>query len=187
MACWYVRISNCLLPSNIFHVRGLHVPLWGRVNAHQTMHTGSVLDCWGHIGCSEQRLAPEELSEKELNCLWWTDVVLWMSPNETILLVVCNGRVCFPLSFCSTWYQGNFSEALCWKPGASPWAKLGDISLFWGHQFPRASKPHPMLQISHVLLLVWLPKCFEILSVHMSIPACLWVEPVPVDLAGDPE
>lgn len=156
---------------------------------YKKIHTGSVLDCWGHRRCSEQRLAPEELSEKELNCLCWTNVVLWMSPNETILLVVCNGRVCFPLSFPSTWYQGFFSEPLCWKSGASPWAKLGDISLsmFWGHQFPRASKPHLMLQISHVLLLVWVPKCFEILSVHMSIPVCLWAEPVPVHLAGDLE
>jgi len=59
--------------------------------------------------------------------------------------------------------------------------------IFWLYQSTHASKPHLTLQLCHVLLYVLLLKCCDIPSVHVSIPACLSVEPVPADLAGDLE
>jgi len=60
-------------------------------------------------------------------------------------------------------------------------------TVIWRCQSTWARKPHLTLQNCHVSLHVLLPKFFDILSVHMSIPACLWVEPVPVNLAGNLE
>lgn len=60
-------------------------------------------------------------------------------------------------------------------------------SVFWRCQSTRASKPHLTLQIGHMLLHVLLPKCSDTPGVHVSIPACLCVEPVPVELARDLE
>lgn len=59
--------------------------------------------------------------------------------------------------------------------------------LYFGYVSLHVSKPRLTLQLCHVLLYVLLLKCCDILSVHVSIPACLSVEPVPADLAEDLE